>query len=579
MTTKIKNRKEKPRRKFRFKMPTSLAIIVGVVIFVTILTWIPHNGFGLTNDMANAHTGDWQSGSLADWQNYIFWDNMPTDNPGLPWGTVNGVEVTWAEHIINTYGLEGYWDESNNQFVTDISTTLFLNGFSDGSSSMFGIFDAIKAMFGGYQDAWDVGLYLIGIYAVVILLMETDTLKDGISSLVKMLGGKPIVLVPVLFVLFSAGGTLFGMQEETLGLIPIIVPVFVVAGFDAPLGLFVAALGTTTGIAASVLDPFSVGIMADGIGATIGDAIVERLFLFILYTSIGATFVTLYARRVSKNPKKSIEADKFEENKAWAQESLGSIEEYEKMSGSQRAALTIFIIVFVWMVFTLLPWTTWFSGLEDNPGWLIFSSLFYSKTLIGEWYFVELAILFFIAAFIIAKLFNKTMSEFLNICLKSLKDMFGVITIIAFSRATSAILHISGLSYGMIYMLAKPDQIAAMSPLAFTMIWLLIFTFMALFIPSTSGLAGITAPLVGGIIGPADSAHTTLLITGILMAYPLAQGVINMFSPTTGLIVIQAEQSRTSYGKVAPVLMGYAATIFIVGVLAIVMILGIEGGF
>ena len=97
---------------------------------------------------------------------------------------------------------------------------------------------------------------------------------------------------------------------------------------------------------------------------------------------------------------------------------------------------------------------------------------------------------------------------------------------------------------------------------------------MAIFIPSTSGLAGITAPLAGAFISTqTDPTVVSTMTTGILMAYPLAQGVINMFSPTTGLIVIQAEQSRTSYGKVLPLLAGYAGIIFVVGVISISLIM------
>ncbi len=583
MTTIVKKDKEdNTKKKRKFKMPSSLAIIVGVVLFVTVLTWIPHNGFGMTDKINELHPGNWQSGSLADWQNYIFWTNVATADPS-----------STAQDIINTYGLKGNLVNSkgeilNNEiisalvmlppsgihFETSMHMSFWLTDFNDGSSSMFGIFDAFKAMIGGYQDAWKVGFYLVAIFSLVILLMESETLKDGISSLVKMLGGREIILVPILFILFAAGGTLFGMQEETLGLLPIVVPVFVAAGFDAPLGLLVAALGTTTGIAASVLDPFSVGVMAGGLGVTIGTAILERLLLFLIYTSIGATFVTMYALRVKKDPKKSLEPDKIEENKIWAEENLGDIHEHSKMSPAQKAALTIFIVVFGWMIFSLLPWTSWFSGLEDSKGWRIFSSIFFGKVLLGDWYFVELGLLFFIASFIVGWLFNKKIPEIINVFWRSLKDMFIVITIIAFSRATSGILQSSGLTFGMVYIMANPDQISNMSPLAFAMIWLLIFTFMAIFIPSTSGLAGITAPLAGGFISSQPpGSHTSLMIIGVLMVYPLAQGVINMFSPTTGLIVIQAEQSKTSYGKVLPVLAGYAAVIFLVGIISISLIM------
>ncbi len=569
---------EQPKKKkFKLKMPSAMAIIIGVVIFAALISWIPHAAGNQMTDIDTAM--GWDPGSLAYWQNKIFQN-------GISKGSMTPTEV------VKNYGLDGYFttiDVSTGSlgepgvtgkdlvFITEAGTPWTLTAYGDGMNSMFGLLDVPKALFGGYFLAMDVAFYLIGIYAIVLLLMETDTLKDGVSSLVRGLGNRELLLVPILFVLFALGGTLFGMQEETLGLLPIIVPVLIVAGFDATTGMIVAVLGTTTGIAASVLDPFSVGVMAGGLDANISTAIAERMILFIAYTSIGASFVTWYAARVRKNQDKSIEPENLETNKLWAEEKIGDINELETMSGRQKAAIAIFALVFAWMVFSLMPWTTWFPNLGDKQGWIIFSSIFYGHVLLGEWYFVELGILFLVAVFIIGKIFNMENSKISGTVWKSTKEMFGVISIISFSRATSIILTTTGTTYGMIYGVIDTDKLQNMSIIGFALIWLLIFTMMAFFIPSTSGLAGITAPIAGGVISTQGAgAHADLMVVGVLMVYPLAQGVVNMFSPTTGLVVVQAEQSKVSFGKVMPLLAGYAAAIFIVGIVLTSVILGVE---
>ncbi len=582
MTTQVTTTEtniQQPKKKFKLKMPSALAIIIGVVVFVTMLSWIPHAA-----GKADAITVDgvtYAAGSLGAWQNWIIWN----DNGGQAvlgdfnsdaWFTLVTPEAA-AETAAN-YGLDGYWAETGG-FVTETSMPWTMAGYADGSSAMFGLLDVPKALLGGYFNAMDVAFYLIGIYAIVLLLMETETLKNGVGSLVKGLGNREILLVPILFVLFSLGGTLFGMQEETLGLLPIIVPVLIIAGFDGVTGMLVAVLGTTTGIAASVLDPFSVGVMAAGLGTGIGTAIAERMILFCVYTTIGAVFVTWYGSRVRKNEEKSADVDSLESNKVWANEHIGDINELDTMSGKQKGAMWIFAIVFGWMVFSLMPWTTWFPELGSAQIWVTFSSLFYGHVLLGEWYFVELGILFLLAAFAIAKIFNMSGSKFWGTVWLSAKDMFGVITIISFSRATASILSTTGLTYGMIYSVVNIDKMSSgdVNPIIFAIVWLFIFTGMAFFIPSTSGLAGVTAPLAGGVIGTVGDPHSKALMTvGILMVYPLAQGCVNMFSPTTGLVVVQAEQSKVSYGKVLPLLAGYAATIFVVGIICTALILGGE---
>ncbi len=585
-STESTNNQTQPKKKKIFKMPGALTIIIGVVIFMAMLSWIPHGGGkALDISLVDSATGEefifYQAGSLGAWQNWIIFNGLLNEglitDPTMTFSSAAWISVADSnpevlDGIISSYGLQGDW-ETGVGFVTSVSTTWPISSYSDGTHAMFGIFDTFKAMLGGYQDAAGVALYLIGIYAIVVLLMETDTLKNGVASLVKGLGGRELLLVPILFILFSLGGTLFGMQEETLGLLPIIVPVLILAGFDAMTGMFVAVIGTTTGIAASVLDPFSIGVMAEGLGTTIGAGLLERMILFIIYTALGSVFVTWYAARVRRNPEKSGEAETIEANKEWAGEVVGDIQELESMTGKQKASLIIFGSVFLIMILTLMPWTVWFSNLGDNAFWAWFSHIFYGNVLIGEWYFVELGILFILAAFIIGRIFNYNNTKIAGVFWTSTKDMFGVISIIAFSRAISAIMLTTGLTYGMIYGMGA-DSLTGDHAIAFSLVWLFIFTVMAVFIPSTSGLAGVTAPIAGGVISASGSGSEILKI-GLLMVYPLAQGCVNMFSPT-GTAVIQCNQSKVSYGKAMPWLIGFAATLLIVGAILCSLILGVE---
>ncbi len=605
MTTEIKTASpnNSVKKKKKFKMPSAMAIIVGVVIFATLLTWIPHAA-----GQAFAPEGSgWADGSLAAWQNYILTDALTnggsfitpdglltitgttdlsslTDGTGnLLGGTLEGNAITDGESInsiISVFGLDGSWNYDKAWLDTETYVPWTIAGFGNGASSMFGLFDAFKAMFGGYWMAFDVAFYIIGMYALVLVLMESHTLKNGVTSLVKGLGGREILLVPILFILFSMGGTLFGMQEETLGLIPIVVPVLIVAGFDAPTGLLVTVVGTTSGIASSVLDPFSIGVMAAGLGGEIGDGILERLILFCVLTSVTCTMVTLYAVKVRKDNSKSIDVDSIEANKLWAEESIGDIEDLETMTGRQKVALSLFGLVFAWMIFSLMPWLTWFPSLADNAVWGFISSIFYGQVLLGEWYFMELGIMFLIFVVVIASVLEYKTSEAFGYIWKSAKEMFGVITIIAFSRAVSIILQASGLTYGMIYGMVDPSKLGGMGILTFSLIWLAILTLMAMFIPSTSGLAGITAPIIGGVITASSAAggaeHTRLMMVGILMIYPLAQGCVNMFSPTTGMVVIQSEVAKVNYGKALPWLGMFAGVTMLLGIITSTLVIGAE---
>jgi len=144
---------------------------------------------------------------------------------------------------------------------------------------MYGVFDALKAGVAGVFDSLQVIFCILAIATLVEVLLKIGALEAGVASLVKGLKNKEIILVPVLYILFALGGTLYGMQEETLGLIPVVVPILIIAGFDAATAYLVVVLGTTTGLASSILDPFSIGAMSSslhtvGVDASIGTGIV-----------------------------------------------------------------------------------------------------------------------------------------------------------------------------------------------------------------------------------------------------------------------------------------------------------------
>jgi len=572
-----KNSKEKNTRK-KFKLPNALTIIGGVILFAMLITWIVH----FVDPSSSWESQQFAFDSLGDVNTWLD-DNKDgvvkdfiNQNPDLinDWLSLNFIKKISGS-------------SSDFYHFTDLGFQMIVKPFSDGnliandwfnfggsnwyvsSNGMYGIFDLFKAGLAGVFDSFSVVFYIFAIGAFVELLLVTGSLEAGVGSLVKGLKGKEIILIPALFILFSLGGTLFGMQEETLGLIPVIVPVLILAGFDAATAYMVIVLGTTTGIAASVLDPFSIGVMAgalntDALPVTIGTGIVLRMILFFIYTSIGTAFVIWYARRVHKNNDKSLEtSEMIEKNKIWAVETLGNVDEAESLNKKQSWSLIVFGLTFAWMIFTLLPWLEWIPSLSNSPVWEGVSSLFFNNVKLGEWYFIELSILFIFSILIVGKIFGMTIGKIWEHSLRGMKGMIGVALILAGSRTVGIILNYSGATVTMVNSLF--GGIVDTSPLMLVALMFPLLAFMAVFIPSTSGLAGITGPIISGIISNLDPANAKIAIIGIMALYPLAQGVINMWCPTTGLVITQAESSHTDYGRVMPYTLSYAIVISLVG--------------
>jgi uncharacterized ion transporter superfamily protein YfcC len=122
--------------------------------------------------------------------------------------------------------------------------------------------------------------------------------------------GKELIMIPIIMTLFSLGGIVFGMCEETLPFYAIIMPIALAAGFDAITGLFMVLFGAGLGVCASVINPFTIMTCIDASSSTIqlniSDGIVFRIMIYIIFTLIGIIFVMLYAKKVKNNPKKSL---------------------------------------------------------------------------------------------------------------------------------------------------------------------------------------------------------------------------------------------------------------------------------
>ena len=123
------------------------------------------------------------------------------------------------------------------------------------------------------------------------MVMRTEAIDAGVSNVIRLLGGREIWLVPALMILFSLGGTSFGMWEETMAFYPLLVPVFVSAGYDALTGVAVVLLGSGAGVLASTVNPFATGIAAGFAGVSLGDGLGLRLLMLVVFDAVAIWYV------------------------------------------------------------------------------------------------------------------------------------------------------------------------------------------------------------------------------------------------------------------------------------------------
>ena len=600
MATKVKARaiKKTPgngpkKTKRKFKIPTALTILIGVAFFAIVLSWIigplinhHKDSFTMKGWYSEQYSG-WLSGfTKAGREEVIKLTNAFLDN------TDPKLQAAIAQfHNHDLSGMIKYFQGhispfSDHKDLTQFKTlapALWIDGnwfnfpgyenWYISNDGIYGIGDIVTAFIAGGFSAWDLIFFIIAIGIVIELLMEAEVLKSLVNSLIKGFNNRRLLLLPILFVLFSVWGTILASQEATLALMPIIVPALIIAGFDATTGFLVILVGCTTGIGASVLEPFALGTLSKAFdevytaaGGTqhiaIGTGILLRMVLWILYTTVGCLFVTWYGRKALLK-KKTIETkEMIEDNKKWALTSFGETD-HKPMNKKQKIALGIVGFLMFWMIFVLLPWSSWTSATSSSI-WKTISHFFFFSSSIGSWKFIQLALLFVAGWFIAAKVFKFTNRQMLNNVKNAWKTFRVVAIILVFSRAASIVLTYSGTAH---YLASNVFvSFDGMPGGSLSLVIFPLYAAMAMFIPSMTGLAGISAPIISPIIaGYKHPSQMLPAIIGIMALYPLAQGLINMTSPTTGLVVAQAEVSRTNFAKVFPLLISYAGVLAAIG--------------
>ena len=168
-----------------------------------------------------------------------------------------------------------------------------------------GVAEVVLAPFRGFYDAVDVAVFILMVGGFLGVMMKTGAIDAGIAGIIAKLHGKERLLIPILMIFFGLGGTSFGMWEETMAFFPLLIPVFVAAGYDAVTAVAVILLGAGSGVMAGTVNPFATGIASGFAGVSLGDGILLRLLLLLLYEGASIWFVMAYAAKIKKRPELS----------------------------------------------------------------------------------------------------------------------------------------------------------------------------------------------------------------------------------------------------------------------------------
>ena len=425
--------------------------------------------------------------------------------------------------------------------------TVIVSGTSGGAVTAARLSDFCTAPILGFADALPVCLFVMILGGFLGMMTETGALDNGIAVLVQKLKGNEIMLVPVLMLIFSLGGTTYGMCEETVPFYALLAATMMAAGFDPMVGAATVLLGAGCGCLGSTVNPFAVGAAVDaltGVGIEVNQSIIIGLgaVLWIVTTAMSIVFVMNYAKKVKADKGSTIlSMQELKDAEEAHGKAASEVHKEVKLTGRQKGVLIAFAFTFVVMIVGFIPLADLNEGVANFfdagavydadgnavvQGW----SALITGLPIGQWYFDEASTWFFLMAVLIGIIGGLSEKQIVNTFITGAADMMSVVLVIALARGISVLMANTGLD---VFVLdAAANALAGLSGVIFAPMSFLVYFGLSFLIPSTSGMATVSMPIMGPLAVKLGFSPEVMV-----MIYSAAIGIVNLFTPTSGAIM------------------------------------------
>ena len=425
--------------------------------------------------------------------------------------------------------------------------TVIVSGTSGGAVTAARLSDFCTAPIKGFADALPVCLFVMILGGFLGMMTETGALDNGIAVLVQKLKGNEIMLIPVLMLIFSLGGTTYGMCEETVPFYALLAATMMAAGFDPMVGAATVLLGAGCGCLGSTVNPFAVGAAVDaltGVGIEVNQSIIIGLgaVLWIVTTAMSIVFVMNYAKKVKADKGSTIlSMQELRDAEEAHGKAASEVHKEVKLTGRQKGVLIAFAFTFVVMIVGFIPLADLNEGVANFfdagavydadgnavvQGW----SALITGLPIGQWYFDEASTWFFLMAVLIGIIGGLSEKQIVNTFISGAADMMSVVLVIALARGISVLMANTGLD---VYVLdAAANALAGLSGVIFAPMSFLVYFGLSFLIPSTSGMATVSMPIMGPLAVKLGFSPEVMV-----MIFSAAIGVVNLFTPTSGAIM------------------------------------------
>ncbi len=526
------------------KVPHTYVIVFGIIVVAAILTWfIPTGKYVEVTKVEN--------GTETTEMVFFYEENLPPEHQEQ----FESQTQTW--HVFSAL-FKGFVKQSNI-----IIFILMIGG-------AFWIMNKSKAI--------DVGIFAF--------LKFTKKLEK--IPLMNKLGVDNIIIV-LIMLLFSLFGAIFGMSEETIAFVIILIPLAISMGYDSIMGVCMVYIAAHLGFAGAILNPFTIGIAQGLADLPLFSGIEYRMFAWLVINIVGIAFVLRYAKKIRTNPQSSI---MYREDEYWRKRKENESTEIKYYTPSIAwfvyASTLLVLVIFsffypittmtvgnssftFWVLplFTILFSVLGFLSLKKSVHFFILLLLGYTIVflIVGVmgygWYVMEIATLFLAMGVASGVAINKSADEIAKLFLEGVQDIMSAAIIVGLAGGIIVVLSdggvIDSILYGMSRAMGNFGNVASVG------VMYVIQTIVNIVIPSGSAKAAITMPIMApfsDLIGISRQAT--------VMAFQFGDGFTNMITPTSGVLIAVLGVARIPYHKWLQWVWPLILTLIILGFLLLI---------
>lgn len=484
---------EKPKRKRKINFPSAFTILFIITILAVAATWIVPAG------SYSKLAYEPESGML-----------QITD----PYGAVSTAEATQGE--LDNLGVK----IDISQFTSGaITKAISIPGTYQGlAQNPMGLSDVTISMVNGTIEGVDIIVFILVLGGLIGVVKATGAFESGLIALTRKTKGHEFMLVFIVSILMVLGGTTCGLEEEAVAFYPILAPIFIAMGYDSIVCVGAIFLAGSVGTTFSTINPFSSVIASNAAGVVFTEGLEWRLVGCVIGAIVVVAYLYWYCKKVKANPAFSYTFDDKEKFDAMWNVDNGSGDE-DHFSLRKKIILVLFVAAFPIMVWGVMTQGWWFPTMAAS--------------------FLAIAIIImFIAGTGKKKLGEKALVDAFT---QGSSSLVGVSLIIGLARGVNYVMNEGLISDTLLY--NSSNLVANMSGPAFILMMMVIFFLLGFVVPSSSGLAVLSMPIMAPL---ADTVGIPRWV--VVCAYQWGQYAMLYIAPT-GLVMATLQMLDMKYSN------------------------------